>query len=172
MAKGSGDNLSVGASAKVITEKISDASASAYAADLGLMYKPISRLSIGAALANVGTKIKFVDEADPLPLAGRLGATYQLDPQWDFSAEGVYRKDGLGSGSMGLEWRCAEFITLRTGYNTAHIKELGAGSGITAGVGIFFLGPGIFLRLCSRRRSGTNPLFFARVPHQHVRAAG
>jgi hypothetical protein len=134
------DNLSFGGSAKLITEKIADASASAYAADAGLLYKPNARLNVGAVLANVGSDIKFVNEADPLPTAGRVGATYHINPTWDVSAEGVYRKTGLTSGSMGVEWRYGENFSFRGGYNTAHIKELGGGAGVTAGLGIFFWG--------------------------------
>jgi hypothetical protein len=134
------DNLSLGASAKLITEKISDASASAYAADMGLLYKPNSKLSVGAVLANAGSELKFVNESDPLPLAGRLGATYQLDPSWDISTEGVHRETGLTSGSVGVEWRYGEIFSFRAGYNSAHTQQLGAGSGITAGMGIFVWG--------------------------------
>jgi hypothetical protein len=134
------DTISLGATAKLITEKISDASASAYAADFGLLYKPSAKFSLGAVVANIGSAIKFVDQSDPLPLAGRLGATYQLYPEWDISAESVYRETGLISGSFGLEWRCGEYLSFRGGYNTAHTKELGGGSGFTAGVGFFFWG--------------------------------
>jgi hypothetical protein len=134
------DTLSLGATAKIITEKISDASADAYAADLGALFRPTSRLSLGAVMANIGSNIKFVDESDPLPLEGRLGATYQLFPQWDLSVESVYRRTGLASGSMGVEWRCGEMFSFRGGYNTAHVRELGAASGLSAGIGLFFWG--------------------------------
>jgi hypothetical protein len=134
------DSLSLGATAKLIEEKISDASARAYAADVGILYKPVPKFSLGAVVANLGSGIKFVDQSDPLPLAGRLGATYQISPEWDISAEGVDRKSGLVSGSLGLEWRCGEYFSFRGGYNTAHTKELGASSGFTAGAGLFFWG--------------------------------
>lgn len=132
--------MSAGATAKIITEKISDAKASAYAADLGLLYKPTARLSLGAVMANFGSGLKFVNESDSLPLAGRLGATYQLLPEWDISAETVYRKTGLFSGGLGIEWRYGEIFSFRGGYNTSHTKELGAAAGITAGLGIFVWG--------------------------------
>jgi len=134
------ETLSLGLTAKMITEKISDATANAYASDLGALYKPTSRLSIGAVAANIGSNVKFVNEADPLPLSGRLGATYQIRPQWDVSAEGVYRKTGLASGALGIEWRYGEMFSFRAGYNTAHTQELGAASGVTAGLGLFFWG--------------------------------
>jgi hypothetical protein len=134
------DKLSLGVTGKLITESISDASAKAYAADMGLLYKPTSRLSVGAVVANLGTQLKFVDESDPLPLAGRVGATYRLRPQWDISAETVYRETGLISGSMGTEWRYGDIFSFRAGYNSSHVNGLGAGSGFTAGLGIFFWG--------------------------------
>jgi len=134
------DTLALGATAKVITEAISGASAKAYASDLGLLYKPTSKLSVGGVLANMGSEVKFVNESDPLPLAGRLGLTYQILPQWDWSVESVYRKSGLFSGSMGIEWRYGEIFSFRGGYNTVHTQQLGAGAGVTAGLGIFFWG--------------------------------
>jgi len=134
------DSLSAGATAKLITEKISDATASTYASDLGLLYKPTSKLSLGAVAANIGPGIKFANESDPLPLAARLGATYQIRPQWDLSAEGVYRRTGLLSESMGMEWRYGEIFSFRGGYNTAHTKELGLATGFTAGIGLFYWG--------------------------------
>ena len=41
---------------------------------------------------------------------------------------------------MGIEWRYGDMFSFRGGYNTAHIKELSAASGVTAGVGLFFWG--------------------------------
>ncbi len=134
------DHLSLGSSVKLITEKISNASAKGYAADFGLLYKPSKKINLGAAVVNLGPTIKFVTEGDSLPMAGRLGATYHWRPQWDFSAEGVYRKTGLVSGSLGAEWRLGEIFAFRGGYNTSHIKELGTASGVSAGLGIFFWG--------------------------------
>jgi hypothetical protein len=134
------DQLAVGGTAKLITEKIADATASAYAADFGVLYKPTTKLNLGAVLANVGQDIKFVNEGDHLPTAGRLGATYQINPSWDVSAEGVYRRTGVTSGGMGVEWRYGQNFSFRGGYNTAHIKELGGAAGATAGLGIFFWG--------------------------------
>jgi hypothetical protein len=134
------EKLSLGLNAKLITETISDASAKAYATDLGALYKPTTRLSIGAVVANLGSGLKFVDESDPLPLAGRLGATYQLRPQWDLSVETVYRETGLFSGSLGVEWRYGDVFSFRTGYNSSRVNGLGAGAGFSAGLGLFFWG--------------------------------
>ena len=42
-----------------------------YAGDAGLFYRPLRRLTLAAVAANVGTKLKFLDESDPLPMAFR-----------------------------------------------------------------------------------------------------
>jgi hypothetical protein len=134
------DGLSLGITGKLITESISDATAKAYATDMGLLYKPTSKLNVAAVVANLGSGLKFVNESDPLPRQERLGATYQMHPNLDISAEGVYRQTGLVSGSLGVEWRSGDMFSIRGGYNTDHTKDLGLASGITAGIGLFFWG--------------------------------
>jgi hypothetical protein len=130
----------MGTTAKVITAKISDASASAYAGDLGILYQPNKTVSIGAVAANLGTSLKLVDEADSLPAAGRLGASFHWSPEWDMTVETVYRKTGLLSGQAGVEWRYGNIFALRGGFNSSRTKELGLGAGFSAGVGLFYLG--------------------------------
>jgi hypothetical protein len=132
--------LSLGASVKYVQEKISDASANAYATDVGFLYKPTRRLSFGGAMANLGTKLKFMDDADPLPMAGRLGACYRIESDLDIAVEGALRKNGLASGGVGIQWLYADLIALRAGYNTAHTRGLGAISGVTAGAAFFLWG--------------------------------
>jgi len=134
------DKLAVGITGKAITENISDASAKAYAADAGVLYKPSERLSIGSVLANAGTPIKFVNQSDSLPLALRLGGTYKIIPELEASLEGVYRRDGLVSAQMGLEWKYADLLSLRGGYNTSRTNGLGASAGLSAGAGLFLYG--------------------------------
>jgi hypothetical protein len=134
------DNLSAGATAKVITEKISDVSGNAYAADGGLLYMPSSRLTLGAAVANLGSNVKLVSQSDPLPLAVRAGATWAVKPEFNFSGEGVYRRDGLLSGSVSGEYKYLNVCALRAGYDTSHTKQLSAAAGIRGGIAVFFKG--------------------------------
>ncbi|MFA5975395.1 MAG: PorV/PorQ family protein [Elusimicrobiota bacterium] len=134
------DHWSFGAAAKAITAKISDASAMTGAADLGVLYKPMDRFSLGAVAANLGPNLKFVNEGDPLPMAFRLGGLYALDSDWNVSAEGVYRRTGLLSGSIGAEYIYEDVFTVRCGYNTSHTKELSLMSGFSSGFGLFLWG--------------------------------
>ncbi|MFB3042001.1 MAG: PorV/PorQ family protein [Candidatus Poribacteria bacterium] len=77
------DRLSAGISGKIIQMKLGPESGRAFAVDLGLQYDlpsvPIP-ITIGAAVQNWGTRIKFKDEnqSDPLPRVFRLGTAATL----------------------------------------------------------------------------------------------
>ena len=134
------DGLSLGVTGKAITESISDASADAYAVDLGGLYRKDEHWAFGSTLTNVGTAIKFVNQSDPLPLAFHLGTVYDPTLSWRLALEGVYRESGLASAQMGVEWKYADMFSIRGGYNTSHVQGLSGGSGITAGLSLFFMG--------------------------------
>lgn len=129
-------NLSLGATAKLIHARISDATAKAYAFDLGSICKPLDNLTLGIVLANLGASLKFVEEGDSLPLALRTGAAFQPGRRWTLALEGVYRKTGLASAHTGIEWTPVSILTLRTGYKTETIKQLSPMAGLTTGAGL------------------------------------
>ena len=135
-----GSELALGGSLKEITEKIDSASGSAFAADLGALYYPTKRWSLGATLQNIGSRLKLVSQANPLPLQGHLGVAWRAGTDWMISTEAVYRRDGPGSGHFGVEWSPATAYVIRTGYQTSHTKELGFVSGLTAGLALRFWG--------------------------------
>jgi len=132
--------LSLGATAKIIHAKIDDLSARAYATDLGSMYKMSDRLTFSGALTNIGTKLKFIQDRDALPMAIKVSAAFKPAKQWVITSEGVYRINGLGSVHVGGQWRVVDSFSLRAGYKTDTLKGLNALAGVTAGFGIQFLG--------------------------------
>ncbi len=134
------DKLSLGATGKMIQARLSDVSASAYAADLGAIYKANSKLTLGLSAVNLGSKLKFISEGDDLPMAVRAGATYEMFPSVKVSMEGAYRKTGLGSMHMGVEWSPITVISLRGGYRTDTLKELSALAGMSVGLGLHVMG--------------------------------
>jgi hypothetical protein len=131
-----GEKLSLGVTGKMIQAKIDDVSASAYATDFGALYKAGEKLALGATLVNVGSKLKFISEGDPLPLAFRVGAAYKPLHQILTSAEVVYRKTGLASFHTGIQWRPLDAISMRLGYRTDTLKGLSALAGLSTGIGI------------------------------------
>ena len=77
------EGLLGGISGKVISLKLGEASARAYAVDVGLQYNLPSTLipiQVGAAVQNWGTQIHFIDEnqSDPLPRMFRFGTAVTL----------------------------------------------------------------------------------------------
>ena len=75
------EGLSGGLNFKFIREKLSDEVASAFAFDLGALYKTgIDNLDVGLNIQNVGTRIKFIKESASLPLNFKLGLAYKLFP--------------------------------------------------------------------------------------------
>jgi len=136
-----GNKLSLGVTGKIINAKISDVSATAYAFDLGSLFQLTKNLRLAGTLTNVGTKLTFIDQGDPLPLAFHLGAAYALT-KYDLttSLEGVYPKNGLASVRAGMEWSPNPFLALRLGYRTDTLKGLSPIAGLTTGIGIKVLG--------------------------------
>lgn len=53
------DRVSIGVNVKVINENIMDVSATGFALDFGVQYRFPSNLSIGAAVKNIGTNMKY-----------------------------------------------------------------------------------------------------------------
>ncbi len=53
------DRVAVGVNAKVVNESFSNVSANAFAIDFGVQYRFQNRISLGAVVKNVGTKMKY-----------------------------------------------------------------------------------------------------------------
>jgi hypothetical protein len=134
------DKLSLGLTGKIIDAKISDVSAHAYAFDAGTMYQATDRLRLAAVLANVGTKLTFIDQHDSLPSALRLGGVYKPVQNVNLSAEGVYAFAGLTSAHLGVEFMPTPFVALRTGFRSDTTKSLSALAGFSTGVGLHLWG--------------------------------
>ncbi len=118
--------------------------------DLGVLWKPTNidflgiedRLSLGLNLKNVGPKITYINEADPLPTSLRLGTAFNLfnDEFNDLKiavdfAKLLVKRDSLGSDALplsfvsawenpgaewafGLEYWYEHVLALRAGYFT------------------------------------------------------
>jgi Type IX secretion system protein PorV len=134
------DQLSLGLTGKIIDAKISDVSAQAYAFDAGTLYQATDRLRLAAVVANVGTKLTFIDQHDSLPAALRLGGAYTPVQSLDLTAEGVYAFTGLTSAHLGVEFMPSPFVSLRTGFRSDTTKNLSALAGFSTGIGLHYWG--------------------------------
>ena len=137
------DKLSVGATGKSVSVNIDDVSGQAFAADLGLRYRPDIGagfpVDVAVVARNLGTKLKLGTGKDPLPSVLVLGGsarplpdllvaldlTRYRDTDTIVAAGGEYRRK-LSGKLQGL---------VRAGYSNHHNKLEGA-SGLTLGAGL------------------------------------
>ncbi|MBU1600333.1 PorV/PorQ family protein [bacterium] len=135
-AKKINKNLSVGGTLKAILMKIDDKSANAVCLDGGLLYKDYyPGLNLAAVLTNLGTKPKFIDQANPLPLSLRLGSAYTL-PKKSLPFPTLISLDTNLFPfyvALGIESKISTIFSARLGYASGPADE---GSGLTAGIGI------------------------------------
>lgn len=134
------ERLAVGANVKFVESKISDVSAHAFAADLGVLFRPVHEWNVSAGFANLGSRLKFLEQADALPLRSYVGTSWQPNTACRWSVEGVYSGTGLVSARAGLEWRPMDLLAIRTGYRTDTIKKNSAMAGFSTGLGLRFWG--------------------------------
>lgn len=138
-------SASVGAALKFVSETIYDETAWAVALDAGSQYRPVDapELSMSAVLRNLGTRPKFRNASEPLPLEAALGIAYALDlggsRLWP-AFEAAVPQHGKPYGKLGVEyslpvtegWRGA----LRAGYKTLTAADLGPLTGLSGGIGL------------------------------------
>lgn len=135
------ENFGIGGTFKYIRKKIDTASAWAVAVDLGVQYHPLPDrpLDIGLSIRNLGTKLKYEQGSDPLPLGCVFGLAYSFAPQLKVGADFVKYRDTDFFVSAGAEYS-KEFTenfagALRGGYTT-HYKDIDGLQGVAAGAGI------------------------------------
>ena len=122
-AYGVTSRLAVGASFKVLHQRLEEFSGTGVGADLGAQYAITEDLRLGASLLNLGgPSIELRDRAEEVPVEFRGGLALQLlDDAGLISAEFSHR-DGWGSFMrIGAEvWLLSQFA-LRLGYDDEHI---------------------------------------------------
>ncbi len=136
------NNLSLGANLKYISSRIQTENAQSYAADIGALYsgfRPWGRkLGVGLSVQNLGTKAKYVSEANSLPVIVRAGGSLDLFKGLLVASDLNYIEKVINI-HIGAEYTRAFgplTVALRAGYKDDTVKELGALSGLTAGMGI------------------------------------
>jgi hypothetical protein len=137
-------NISGGVSLKYLNSTIDSYSASAIAADLGILYHTgYQNWDVGAGIYNVGFATSaYLKEKDDLPTAYRLGFSVPLEHlPVRVSLAGEYAdKEGI-RGAGGLEFTFSQYLQGRVGYNSVGIDQrLGLSSdalaGFSGGVGV------------------------------------
>jgi hypothetical protein len=140
--------LHLGAAVKYISSDLEVKTAKTGALDMGAIYsfRENRGLSLSLAVLNLGGKLKFDKESDPLPLNVKPGLAWKRD----FERMGrltaaldadLLVNDGIAFVQPGLEWWAHPSLALRTGYQFGRDED--AGSGLGAGVGLKIMNLGI-----------------------------
>jgi len=114
--------LPTGINMKIISSRlVEDESATAFAIDLGGLYRPpLEGLIIGLAIRNLGTDLKFIEGEDSLPLTISFGSAYEkpfgsykvlLSVDFPFL---VYEEKLTPAVGFEFDWR--KMIQARIGY--------------------------------------------------------
>lgn len=115
------DNLSLGITAKLITETIDEKTATAVAFDFGSIYDiGLLNWKIAARMSNLGSDLKFYDFPVPLPLVFSIGTSIMPlneDMYKVFlTVDGIKWQDGPQYFFAGGEVTLMDILSLRAGY--------------------------------------------------------
>ena len=134
------EGLAVGGTIKYITSEIEEYTAGTVAVDLGGLYKmkvAERPLGIGLSVKNVGGKMKYDTEGNPLPMTFGLGFSYGILVS---EANNVLALVDFGKSSdtdvrinLGAEYSFKDFIALRLGYKLGDYDVEGFSGGLGAG---------------------------------------
>ena len=127
------DKLLVGVSGKLLQSKIDSHDANGLAIDIGVLSKtPVENLTVGGTIQNVGSKIKFNKNGDPLPLMVKVGAAYtMLDNNLTTALDITKARDNDAKFNVGCEYLINKSFAARCGYNS----KIDEGAGVTVGIG-------------------------------------
>ncbi|MBA7512849.1 hypothetical protein ES705_04858 [subsurface metagenome] len=126
------DNFAAGANFKIIREAVRDKNDVAYALDIGFLYR-LTKLKLGIAVQNLGTKIKLYGEAFSLPLNFKFGLGYKLFENIELGLDVNKPIDNEIDIRIGGEYWVVDTIALRAGYKIN--RDENTGIGIAAGLG-------------------------------------
>lgn len=135
-ARRAGERWSLGLGAKHLRSRLGDASASANALDAGVLYEtPLRGLRAGAAIQNAGSRLRFIEEAFPLPCRWNTGLAYRpldANPALTLLAQASLPRGGGLTAAFGAECVLGRALALRAGRRGG----LGSGSGLSLGLGV------------------------------------
>ncbi|MDO9390464.1 MAG: PorV/PorQ family protein [bacterium] len=110
--------MHLGASLKLASQSLEEESATSVMMDLGAI-KKFNRFTLGAAVKNLGSGPKFVDESAGLPITFSLGCSYYfynlpLLPVFSLDVP----LDDMPSVGLGAEYNLPKYLSLRAGLKT------------------------------------------------------
>ncbi len=135
--------LNAGVNIKSISETLDAASASSFAADLGMMYymrpgvssknTPGQEFRLAFTARNLGGGLKFNKISSPLPMSFTLGTSWVTHPRGDsliLSMDNSISNDDKHVLNFGAEYVALQLMALRAGFCTGQSQGSGARFGV------------------------------------------
>lgn len=122
-------DVGVGGTLKFIHQTIGSDSASAYALDLGALHRfEGTPVSVGLGVANLGTKVRFIEQEAPLPMVVRAGVAFGMTRRMPhaLSLQVDVPRDSSPVIRLGMEYLAFGPFALRLGYRTFSGEQRGA----------------------------------------------
>ncbi len=132
-------NVLAGVAVKAIRQSMDGHSATAFAADGGILVR-YSVVSLGLAISNLGTELNLYDQASPLPTTYKAGLAIRANHNFTLLVEGDKPADSNAIFRAGAEYAAygvlvpTDRYSLRAGYRTSTSEN--AGPGFTLGAGL------------------------------------
>lgn len=131
--------VSLGATARWLSQKVYVYEASAPAFDLGVAWRAASRLQVAACVNNLGPALDWGGGTEAsLPLTLRAGLAWQPRTQVSVYGDFWSVREHSARFATGVEWRPVEFLALRGGCVAGQDEQLFSG-----GTGLFWRGLGV-----------------------------
>ncbi len=130
-------SIELGATGKMLYERIHDSTATGFAGDFGVRYRtPLRGLVVALTGTNLGTAMKFETETFVLPAQMRLGTAYRTRRVLQgllLAADLRMPNDSDVKAHLGAEIWVHEMVALRGGAKINYDEEVG-----TTGIGILY----------------------------------
>lgn len=131
-----GDRFALGGGVKYIGQDLAGETGSGLAGDIGALFFLVpDRFSVGAAVQNLGAKIKTGTEKEDIPLTMRGGVAFYVIPrELVLAVDAEKERDTDLTLRGGAEYTYAQRFIIRAGYRDTHE----AGGGLSAGAGFIW----------------------------------
>ncbi|MEW6619408.1 MAG: PorV/PorQ family protein [bacterium] len=126
-------NTYLGITGKLIQQKIENEKAKALAIDIGILHLESAKegFKTAAVVQNLGSKLKFVQQPENLPLTYKMGISYKRNKLL-LATDITKPEDNNTRINIGVEYLFNPTLTLRAGYNSQNDLD----SGWTVGAGV------------------------------------
>jgi hypothetical protein len=125
--------LTLGATAKFLTQKLGTTSGNGVAADVGAQYRTGS-YGVGLVVQNLGPSFKIGSASDPLPREIRGGLFYIPFNHVTVAFDEEKPYNDTPRAHLGGEWLVSQAVRLRAGFQQT--PNSGSGAGFTVGFGL------------------------------------